>query len=151
PADVKKTLNAFETYYGEAKQAMATGYPQVRMDDMNKMAERHIEVSPMTKALLPAFGRIQKTRARSEASRRATQLSYAVHIFKEQNGRWPQSLNELPDRFSQTMRTDPFTGGQFGYRVDQKGPVIYSLSENGKDDGGVHSKTWDDDKKSDSD
>lgn len=151
PADVKKTLNAFETYYAEVKQAMATGYPQVRMDDMNKMAERHIEVSPMTKTLLPAFGRIQKIRARSEASRRATQLSYAVHIYKEQTGHWPQSLNELPDRFSQTMRTDPFTGGQFGYRVDENGPVIYSLSENGVDDGGLHATRWDDEKNGDSD
>lgn len=151
PADVKKTLNAFETYYAEAKQAMATGYPQVRTSDMDKMAERHIEVSPLTKTLLPAFGRVQKIRARSEASRRATQLSYAVHIYKEQNGHWPQSLNELPDRFSQTMRTDPFTGGQFGYRVDENGPVIYSLSENGIDDGGRHSARWDDEKNGDSD
>jgi len=151
PADVKKTVNAFETYYAEATEAMAIGYPQVRTDDMNKMAERHLNVSPMTRTLLPAFGRIQKIRARNEASRRATQLSYAVHIFKEQNGRWPQSIDELPSRFSATMRTDPFTGGQFGYRVDENGPVIYSLSENGQDDGGQHSTRWDDEKAGESD
>ena len=49
------------------------------------------------------------------------------------------------------MRTDPFTGGQFGYRVDASGPVIYSLSENGQDDGGRHSARWDDEKNGDSD
>jgi hypothetical protein len=42
------------------------------------------------------------------------------------------------------MRTDPFTGSDFGYRVGDSGPTIYSRSENGRDDGGVHSPTWDD-------
>jgi len=151
PADVKKTLNAFETYYAEASNAMATGYPQVRTSDMDAMAKQHVDVSPMTRTLLPAFGRIQKIRARNEASRRATQLSYAVHIYKEQTGQWPQSLDDLPPRFSATMRTDPFTGGYFGYRVDASGPVIYSLSENGVDDGGQHSARWDDEKSGESD
>lgn len=151
PADVKKTLNAFETYYAEASNAMATGYPQVRTSDMDAMAKQHVDVSPMTRTLLPAFGRIQKIRARNEASRRATQLSYAVHIYKEQTGQWPQSLDDLPPRFSATMRTDPFTGGHFGYRVDASGPVIYSLSENGVDDGGQHSARWDDEKNGESD
>jgi hypothetical protein len=42
------------------------------------------------------------------------------------------------------MRTDPFTGGRFGYRLTDDGPTIYSASENGIDDGGIHSPRWDD-------
>ena len=40
------------------------------------------------------------------------------------------------------MRIDPFTGSDFGYCVTDAGPRIYSLSENGIDDGGVHSPRW---------
>ena len=42
------------------------------------------------------------------------------------------------------MRIDPFTGRYFGYRLTEEGPRIYSLSENGIDDGGIHSPRWDD-------
>ena len=43
------------------------------------------------------------------------------------------------------MRTDPFTDREFGYRVTEKGPIVYSQSENARDDGGVHSPRWGDD------
>ncbi|NLE60124.1 MAG: hypothetical protein GX616_17375 [Planctomycetes bacterium] len=40
------------------------------------------------------------------------------------------------------MRTDPFTGSDFGYHLTTEGPRIYTLSLNGVDDGGVHSPHW---------
>ena len=83
-------------------------------------------------------------RTRNEASRRATQLTYATHLFKARNGRWPESLDELSTDYNPRMRTDPFTGQDFGYRLTADGPLIYSASENGIDDGGIHSSRWDD-------
>jgi len=101
--------------------------------------------------LLPALSRAYKLRARHEASRRATQLAYAAHIFRARTGHWPKSLDELPAEVGETMRTDPFTGRPFGYRVSEDGPTIYSFSENGIGDGGVHSPRWDDRIENDSD
>src|SRR5205814_2566442 len=101
--------------------------------------------------LLPAISRVHALRTRNEASRRATQLSYVVHAFKARTGRWPASLDELPAEYGAKMRTDPFTGGNFSYRVDKDGPVIYSLSENGRDDGGKHAPRWNDEKNGASD
>ena len=42
------------------------------------------------------------------------------------------------------MRVDPFTGNYFGYHLTEEGPTIYSASENGLDDGGIHSPRWND-------
>ena len=36
------------------------------------------------------------------------------------------------------VRTDPFTGSDFGYRLTDDGPTIYSREDNGVDDGGIH-------------
>ena len=107
-------------------------------------ATRISGATPLTKTFMPGLSRYYKLTAREETSRRATQLAYATHLFQKQNGRWPASLDELPAEYGEKMRTDPFTGEYFGYRVDEYGPRIYSLSENGVDDGGVHSRRWDD-------
>jgi hypothetical protein len=95
---------------------------------------------------VPALSRAYELTTRQEASRRATQLTYAVHLFKARTGRWPASLDELPPQHGEKMRTDPYTGGRFGYRLTEAGPTIYSLSNNGRDDGAVHSERWGDEK-----
>jgi hypothetical protein len=82
--------------------------------------------------------------ARLETSRRATQLAYATHLFQTRNGRFPESLEELPVDSGNDIRIDPFSGEFFGYQLTDDGPRIYSLSENGVDDGGVHSPRWGD-------
>ena len=71
-------------------------------------------------------------------------MAYNVELFKARNGRYPGSLDELPADNIQHVRTDPYSGQDFAYRVNENGAMIYSLSENGKDDGGVHSPKWGD-------
>jgi hypothetical protein len=141
--DAGETLDAFDRYYRETADQMRTGYPQVRAADLDATAERYLHASPLTEAFLPALSRVHTLRTRNEASRRATQLSYALHLFKAERGRWPASLEELPAG-TERMRTDPFTGADFGYRLSDSGPTLYSLSENGRDDGGAHSPRWED-------
>ena len=142
PQEIRNTVDAFTTHYRELEAQMSIGYPDVRASDVAAIEARHVHTSPVTEMFLPALSRYYHLQARGEASRRATQLAYATHIFKEHNGRWPSSLSELPAEFGETMRTDPFSGDYFGYRVTEDGPTIYSASENGVDDGGVHSPRW---------
>lgn len=142
--DYGPTLEAFDAYYRELGQQWRIGYPDVRTADIEATAEAYMDVNALTQAVLPSLSRMYMLRARTEASRRATQLAYATHIFRARNGRWPASIAELPAEFDEQMRTDPFTGRHFGYRLDESGPTIYSASENGIDDGGIHSPRWDD-------
>jgi hypothetical protein len=143
--DARAAIDAFNTYFREVGDQMRIGYPDVRASDVEATESNTVNAAPpLTRMFLPSMSRYHKVRTRNEASRRATQLAYATHLYRARNGRWPKSLDELPANMGDTMRTDPFTGRQFGYRVTDEGPTIYSLSENGVDDGGVHSPRWDD-------
>ncbi len=143
-ADAQAATQAFGDYYTEVADQFNTGYPAVRSADIQSTADRYVHTNALTEALLPSLSRVHKLRTRADASRRATQLAYATHLFKARNGHWPESLDDLPERIGDQARTDPFTGQDFMYRVDDNGPTIYSSSENGVDDGGIHSPSWDD-------
>jgi hypothetical protein len=143
--DVYASVESFDEYYRELGDEMSIGYPDVRGADISETHAAHVKTNALNDFLLPNLSRVHKLRARLEASRRATQLAYATHLFKDRTGRWPETLDELPGRYGYEMTIDPFTGGQFGYRVDGGEPKIYSLSENGIDDGGAHASRWDDD------
>lgn len=57
--------------------------------------------------------------------------------------RTDRKVRKAAPPLSQDIRIDPFTGHYFGYQLTKDGPRIYSLSENGIDDGGIHSPNWD--------
>lgn len=145
PEDAALSAETLTAHYREVGELMRVGYPHVRSADIAAAEARNSRATPLTEMLVPALSRYYQLRTRGEASRRATQLAYATHLFRAREGRWPQSLSELPAEFGEGMRIDPFSGGYFGYRVGPEGPTIYSVSENGVDDGGVHSRRWDDD------
>jgi hypothetical protein len=144
PEAVKQAVEAHDGYCRALDQYWKVGYPIVRAKDLDALAERWSSVNDITKVVVPSLARAYVTATRNETSRRATQLTYAVHLFKARTGRWPASLDELPAEHGETIKIDPFTGGNFGYRLDATGPTIYSLSENGRDDGGIHSPKWND-------
>lgn len=140
--DARAAIGAFNDYFREVEVQMRMGYPEVRAADLEATHERYANASPMTRMAMPAWSRYHHLRGRAEASRRATQLIYATHLYRARNGQWPKSLDDLPDDVDRTIRTDPFSGRDFGYRLTADGPIIYSASENGIDDGGVHSPRW---------
>lgn len=144
PEDAALSAETLTAHYREVGELMRVGYPHVRSADIAAAEARNGRATPLTEMLVPALSRYYQLRTRSEASRRATQLAYATHLFRAREGRWPESLSELPAEFGERMRIDPFSGGYFGYRVGPDGPTIYSVSENGVDDGGVHSRRWND-------
>jgi len=142
--DARTAVDLADGHYRELREAWQVGYPDVRQADVNAVQEKWLSGNPAMKCLLPSLARAYKLQARVEASRRATQLAYGVELFNARNGRWPASLDELPADYGAQMKIDPFTGSNFGYRLAPDGPTIYSLSENGIDDGGIHSPRWDD-------
>ncbi|MBN1489833.1 MAG: exo-alpha-sialidase [Phycisphaerae bacterium] len=141
PSDVRAATAAFREYFGTLQEQTRTGYPEVRKAQVDTAAERCAFTNAMTRIVTPSVGRAMQLRAELEATRRATRLSFAANLVKARTGRWPASLDELPDEYAE-MRIDPFTGADFAYRLEADGPRIYTLSENGVDDGGVHSPNW---------
>lgn len=79
--------------------------------------------------------------AQCEAQRRATHLLYALHIQHNRTGEWPATIGGIVG-VSRTIRTDPFSGKDFCYRIQDGRPLLYSVAMNSKDDGGKHDEQW---------
>ncbi|MCG3126939.1 MAG: hypothetical protein CHACPFDD_01794 [Phycisphaerae bacterium] len=81
---------------------------------------------------------------RGVAAQRGTRLLYEIFIYRDRNGHWPVSLNELPKAVLDNAGTDPISGERFVYRVEGDRFKLYSVAENGVDDGGQHDPKWGD-------
>jgi len=149
--DLKASAQSIDAYLREVQPAWETGYPAVRHEDIDAMAEEARQSNEALKVFLPSLARAYELQARGEASRRATQLSYGIHLFKKRHGRWPVSLDELPAEVDPDVRTDPFTGDDFSYRPIDDGFTLYSSYENAIDDGGVHNPDGNQNRNSESD
>jgi hypothetical protein len=146
PQDVRQSIETIDSHFRQLREKWQIGYPQVQMKDVADLEATHGNTNTLTEMVIPGLFQAYRQTIRNEASRRATQLSYEVHLFKARNGRWPQSLNELPQDAGDKSRIDPFTGSDFGYQMTEAGPKIYTIGEDGQDNGGVHSEKWEDGK-----
>jgi hypothetical protein len=148
---VNEAVDLFNSHYREFGELMAKGYPALRDANFAKREEQRALSNPISKAIMPSLARARYLQTRAEASRRATQLSYSIELFRARNGRLPTSLDELPPEHRDAVRTDPFTDQDLRYRVNGRGFTIYTAGENGIDDGGIHSPSGDTTKDSNSD
>lgn len=139
--DAYAAIEALDQCFHELESQLATGYPAVKAADVDSTVKNHVNDSKVARSFMPSYSRAIQTLTRTEASRRATQLAYAVELFRMREGRLPSSLDEVaaddPD-----IRVDPFSGTYFGYQTDGNGARIYSVGENGVDDGGQHLPHW---------
>lgn len=142
PDEVRQSIETLDSYFRQLREQWRTGYPQVRQKDIEELAVGSRSSNILAQDTTPGLMRCYQQVGRNEAARRATQLSYEVHLFKARNGRWPSSLDELPARPGSNSQIDPFSGGRLGYKMTESGPTIYTVGEDGLDDGGAHSEDF---------
>ena len=73
---------------------------------------------------------------RSTAKMRCAIAGIACERFRLLQGRWPESLQEIPAALLAAVPLDPFDGKLLRYRQLPDGVAIYSVGANGSDDGG---------------
>ena len=93
--------------------------------------------NPLLAEMLPALSRVNHLATRAKATRNATRLVANLKAYRQEYGAYPDSLGVFGES---EMTVDPFTGARFSYRRDGDDFTLYSLSENGVDDGGVHDR-----------
>jgi hypothetical protein len=71
---------------------------------------------------------------------RAVGATLAVERYRLANGKLPDKLDELVPAYLSAVPTDPFDGQPLRYKKLAKGYVVYSIGENGRDDGGDEKK-----------
>ncbi len=94
----------------------------------------------VTRLMLPAMGKAQLRLAMTEASLGTARLAAALRLYREENGRYPDSIDSvrghLPD-----LPADPFSGKSYLYRREGNGFLVYSVGEDGFDGGGQGGET----------
>jgi hypothetical protein len=86
--------------------------------------------------LQPALEQAILSTDRINASHDATIAVIALYHYRLAHGVFPQSLAELVPEFLPRLPLDPMDGRPLRYRMTSDGPLLYSISADGVDDGG---------------
>jgi hypothetical protein len=146
PSNVDETLHCFAT----SIEGLAGSWPEAlrqqqvlrtRMDALRQSTFSRLQMSPVL-LMLPAFEKVVNAGARADARHKCTDVGIAVWRFRQKYGRTPESLADIDRRLlggsaaQAPDLTDPFDANVLRYRVEAARIVIYSVGDNGKDDGG---------------
>lgn len=91
----------------------------------------------LTRLLVPALGSAARTGARTDARRRLARTAVAMELARLRRGSQPESLATLVPEFLDVVPTDPFDDQPLRLVSKDGTTVLYSIGENGTDDGGV--------------
>ena len=72
----------------------------------------------------------------NDALLRTTAAALAAERFRIDNGRWPDSLDQLVPKYISAVPRDPFVDAPLKFKKIPEGLFIYSVGYDGKDDGG---------------
>jgi hypothetical protein len=84
------------------------------------------------------FDRVTDT----HALQRVTMTALALRLYRKENGRYPENLQQLVPKYLPSVPIDPYDGKPLRYRKLQKGFKVWSVGGNCKDDGGVKVRDW---------
>jgi hypothetical protein len=90
--------------------------------------------------LAPASGRLLTQEYIALTERRAAATVLAIHLYRlDHAGKYPPSLEQLVPAYLPGVPADPMAAGgkALRYKPDATPPVIYSVGENGTDEGGT--------------
>jgi hypothetical protein len=76
-----------------------------------------------------------------EAHLKELALSVELELHRRSTGSFPEALADVSLTYLKELPVDPFSGRAFVYRRQGEGYVLYSVGENGKDDGGKMEKS----------
>ena len=85
----------------------------------------------------PLLNRVTDTHALQQV----TMTALALRLYRKENGRYPENLQQLVPKYLPSVLIDPYDGKPLRYRKLQRGFKVWSVGGNRKDDGGV--KVWD--------
>jgi hypothetical protein len=141
-ADLAWTLNCYAGWIAiskgpwpealEESLRLSTEFEQ-SMDAMNSVQKLAFLG---TVQLLPAANACFIAEAKFLARARAADAALAAQLYRRGHGRWPEKLEDLVPEFLAQVPTDPFDGKPLRVHHTEDELVIYSVGEDGNDDGG---------------
>ena len=92
----------------------------------------------MISLMLPALDAATKAEDRGQALLDLTRTAAALAVYRAEQGEYPAKLNQLVPSVLAAVPLDLYTDKPFHYeRMPDGGYLLYSLYQNGTDDGGT--------------
>jgi len=132
--DIIRGLLRYEEVVAQARR------PFYEAKDFWEKNDREIRTLPwyaiLSRLAMPQMSVVLSKEATVEALVLTARIGLACKIYKNQTGRYPESLAVLVPGIFPEEPIDPFTGKPFVYRLEGGGFIVYSLGSNERDDGG---------------
>lgn len=90
----------------------------------------------ITRMLLPAISKVGESFRRKHALLRCTIVALAAERYRRDKKAWSDRIDQLCPQYLATVPLDPYDGKPLRYRRVNDGVVIYSVGQDGADDGG---------------
>jgi hypothetical protein len=142
-----ETIVLFEEYFtGAGRLARQTPWELYTQDTTyEQRVTSMLARNYFLQDLFGSMGRCIRIGWRARASAQGTVATLAVLTYRAQEGRLPESLQQLVDTGLLTsVPLDPYSGQPFIYRATDQDFMLYSAGEDFVDDGGLPCD-WDDD------
>jgi hypothetical protein len=81
---------------------------------------------------------------RREAHQRLAIVAFALAGYRADHHEYPKTLAAMVPTYIDAIPPDSFTDGDLRYKPEKNGYLLYSVGQNGKDDGGVGPNTFTD-------
>jgi hypothetical protein len=106
-----------------------------RLQEMESIQPKDLPL--LIRLLGPAWWKVGKAANRIRAQLRCTAVALAAERYRQARGRWPTRLSELVPEYLAVIPLDPFNGQVLKLAKRDQGIVIYSVGQDGIDNGGV--------------
>jgi hypothetical protein len=84
----------------------------------------------------PALNAVYNAENRTQTRQTLLRVAIALHEYRAEHGKFPAALEDLKGKQLETVPVDGFTNSAFVYKPTDKGYLLYSLGQNGRDDEG---------------
>jgi len=138
----RQALSCIDAYVSEVEQWDDLSFSQIT--ERHKKLFDRLHSDPAWSVLYILFDSHEsgfRSQRRCHAKRVATVVATHLCRFYAAHRRWPDSLEEIYQASGLPGAADPYIGVPFGYHVDGKRVTLYSVNEDGIDNGGV-SGAW---------
>ncbi len=101
-------------------------------NEMQQLSFLHL----LAKQTTPAITRVAELDLRARAHLELAKTALALERYRLAGGRVPERLEELVPQYLKEVPSDPFDGNPIRYRRTEPGYCLYSIFEDGQDNGG---------------
>ena len=91
----------------------------------------------LTKIGMSAFERVVQIDLRVAAGVDCTRVALGIERYRLAKGALPKVLDDLAPRYIDKAPIDPFDGEPLRYKLTEPGYIVYSIGEDGTDEGGL--------------